>query len=252
MTLNYKSLGEGEPLIILHGLFGMLDNWQSHGRVFAENRRVILVDQRNHGHSDHSESHTYEDMVADLIELMDDLGIDKADILGHSMGGKTAMLAAQLHPDRINKLIVADIAPRKYPIRHQQIIDGLKNVPSGLAKRTDAEEYLIPFIDEPGVRAFLMKSLYWKEKGHLAFRFNLPVLERYIDDIGGETAQGRFFEPTLFIYGGNSGYITEADKEQIKFLFPETTFHEIEGAGHWLHAEEPEEFKREVLAFLDL
>lgn len=252
MKLNHKSIGEGgDVLIILHGLFGMLDNWQSHAREWAESRRVILVDQRNHGHSPHTHSHTYEDMVGDLIELMDDLGIDRADVLGHSMGGKTAMLAAQMYPERVRKLIVADIAPRKYPLRHQQILEGLNNVPEELAKRTDAEQYLEPFIDEPGVRAFLMKSLYWKEKGRLAFRFNLPILERYIEDIGGETAIGRFFDPALFIYGGASGYITESDKEEISFLFPEAVFYEIPNAGHWLHAEEPELFRSVVEDFLN-
>ncbi len=251
MKLNYKTFGDGKPLIILHGLMGMLDNWQAPGKELAEHFKVYIVDLRNHGHSPHSDEHSYDVMANDAVELLDDLGLNNAYILGHSMGGKVAMKLAQDHPERVEKLIVADIGPRFYKVHHQTIIDGLKAVPlDNIEKRTDAERYIKEYIPEAGIRQFLMKSLYHKDRHHFGWRFNLDAIHRNLDRIG-EAVDGMDFQgPTVFVRGANSNYILDEDWPDIKLLFPHAYLVTIEGAGHWLHAEKPEEFIEAVLEFL--
>lgn len=251
MKLNYKSFGEGEPLIIMHGLMGMLDNWQAPGKELAEHFKVYIVDLRNHGHSPHSEEHTYDVMVDDVIEFMDDLGLESANILGHSMGGKVAMKLAQDHPERVDKLVVADIGPRHYKVHHQSIIAGLRAVPlKDIAKRTDAEQYMQADIPQPGVRQFLMKSLFHKDRNQFGWRFNLDAIEKNLERIGEAIDEMDYQGETVFIRGSESDYILDEDWPDIKLLFPHAYLVTIEGAGHWLHAEKPSEFIAAVNEFL--
>lgn len=244
MKLNYKRLGEGEPLIILHGLMGMLDNWQSHARKLSEYYDVIIVDQRNHGRSQHSvRPFTYDAMTEDLEELIDELFLSDVNLLGHSMGGKTVMKFAQKYPMLVNKLIVADIGPKAYPVHHQKIIQGLRNVPlDTLEKRTDANDYLAKYIGVEGIRQFLMKSLYRKKDKTFAYRFNLDVIDRDIELVGAAVHDAVYEKEVLFIRGSESDYIKDSDWQGIKEWFPQAELKTVEGAGHWLHAEQPEAF----------
>jgi esterase len=251
MKLNYKSFGEGSPLIIMHGLMGMLDNWQAPGKELAVNFKVYIVDLRNHGHSPHSEEHSYDVMVDDVIELMDDLGLESTNFLGHSMGGKVAMKLAQDHPERVLKLVVADIGPRHYKVHHQSIIAGLRAAPlKEIDKRADAEQYLKAHIPQSGVRQFLMKSLFHKERHQFGWRFNLDAIEKNLERIGAAIDEMDYQGETLFIRGSDSDYIQDEDWPDIKLLFPHAYLVTIEGAGHWLHAEKPTEFIAAVNDFL--
>jgi esterase len=253
MKLNYKEFGEGQPLVILHGLMGMLDNWQAPAKMLWDDFRVIIVDQRNHGHSPQSDEHNYDVMVADVIELMNDLNIEKAHLLGHSMGGKVVMTMAQQFPDRIDKLMVADIGPKYYPPHHQQVLAALDAVPlSELNRRTDAEDYMKPHLAEAGVRQFLMKSLYRPGKDQFDWRFNLNAIKLNIENVGQATDEMDYEGDTLFLRGGNSNYITDEDWPDIKMLFPNSYLITIDDAGHWLHAEKPVEFVQAVKEFLSL
>lgn len=251
MKLNYKEYGEGEPLIVIHGLLGMLDNWSTLAGKWSENYRVITVDARNHGRSLHGDEMSYEVMKEDLKILMDELEINEAHLLGHSMGGKIVMKFAQNYPYRVKKLIVADISPCEYPVRHDSILEALNSVPlNELQKRTDADEYLKKNISEAGIRQFLMKSLYQKKDKSFAWRFNLPVITENIAGMGESVLDSRFEGKTLFIRGTKSNYITDEHKKEIDLIFPDSSIADIEGAGHWLHAEKPEEFNTLVTDFL--
>lgn len=242
MKLYSNIMGEGEPLIIMHGVFGMGDNWQTLGRKWSEEYQVHLLDMRNHGRSPHSDEFSYDLMSDDLLEYMDHHNIEQARILGHSMGGKVGMLFAVYNPERTKKLVVADIAPKPYEPHHQKIVAALQALDlENLESRNEAEEQFE--IQDPGTKQFLLKSLYWKEKGKLAWRFNLPVIAREIEKVGEELpAQAIYYGPALFIRGGESWYIQDADMEDIESHFPEATLRTIPGAGHWLHAEKPKEF----------
>lgn len=253
MKLYSKIMGEGEPLIIMHGVFGMGDNWQSLGRKWAQDFEVHLLDMRNHGKSPHAEEFSYELMSEDLLEYMDDRQMDKAFIIGHSMGGKTAMLFSVLSPDRVSKLIIADIAPKPYKPHHQEILEALNSLKlDEIKSRTEAEDQFSNKIQDLGTRQFLLKSLYWKEKGLLEWRFNLKVIEREIMKVGdGLVANAIFNGPCLFLRGGNSWYIKDEDEDQILEHFPQASLETIEGAGHWLHAEKPIEFFEIANGFLN-
>ena len=251
MKLNYKRFGEGEPLLILHGLMGMLDNWQGPAKTYSQNFDTIIIDARNHGHSLHSQEFNYQSMMGDVLELCDDLFLDEVHVLGHSMGGKTAMKFAQNYPEMINKLVVADIAPKAYPVHHEQILAGLKSLDFSILKsRGDVDATLESFIPELGVRQFLMKSIYWVEKGKLGLRFNVEAIDKSIELIGEATLDSQFEGETMFIRGANSNYISDQDFEDIKLAFPNSTLETIQGAGHWLHAEKPKEFLEKTIGFL--
>jgi pimeloyl-ACP methyl ester carboxylesterase len=251
MKLHYKILGEGEPLIILHGLFGMLDNWQTLGKKWANDFQVILVDLRNHGHSPSDSQFNYQLMLQDLEELADDLLLDHITILGHSMGGKLGMKFAQTYPELVQKLIIADIGPKKYPVHHQQIINGLKSVPIKQVKsRQEVKSHLLPYIPDEQTLQFFLKNLYWKEKGKLDWRFNLDAIANNIDYVGEELLANQFNKPTLFIRGGNSSYILDSDIPEIKRVFAHSEIKTIPNAGHWLHAENSTMFFNLVNEFL--
>ena len=240
-------------LLILHGFLGMSDNWKTIGQQFASDGfQVHLLDLRNHGRSFHSDEFSYELMVEDVFEYCKANNLNKISILGHSMGGKTAMLFAMTYPEMIDKLIVADIGPKFYPQHHQTILEGLNAVDFSLKpSRNEVETILSQFISDFGTRQFLLKSLYWHEPGQLAFRFNLAVFNLKIDEIGKPLSENAVFEsPTLFIRGGNSNYILNDDFQGIKQHFPNSKIETIPDAGHWLHAENPVLFYEMASRFL--
>ena len=251
MKLQHRIIGEGKPLIILHGLFGSSDNWQTHAKRFSDYFQVILVDQRNHGHTDWSDEFDYDLLAADLHELITDLKLEKVNLLGHSMGGKTVMRYAQLYPETIEKMIVVDMGIRGYPPHHQEILKGIDEVnASPMDSRSAAEAILLPFVPENGTRQFLMKNLYWIEKGKLAWRMNVKILEKEMPNILKAIPDQEVLVQTLFIRGALSNYIVDEDIPAIEDQFPDSTFITIENAGHWIHAEQPEEFMNAVLEFL--
>ena len=250
MKLHYRELGEGKPLVILHGLFGNSDNWQTHAKKLSEYFRVILVDQRNHGHSDWSYEFSYDLMAADLDELFIDLNLKKAIVLGHSMGGKTAIRFTQLYPSKIEKLIVVDIGVKEYPMHHEEILKGLHSIDlEKVTTRREAEEILSKYIPSNGVRQFLLKNLYWIEKGKLAWRMNIPVLEKEMPEILTILPNNEIFNSTLFIRGMLSNYILDEDIPKLEDQFTDFQMVSIENAGHWVHAEAPLEFIEIVLEF---
>jgi pimeloyl-ACP methyl ester carboxylesterase len=250
MKLYHRILGEGRPLVILHGLFGNSDNWQTHAKKLADYFQVILMDQRNHGHSEWSDAFSYDLMAEDLHGLITELGLENVMLLGHSMGGKTVMRYAQLYPDNIEKLIVADMGIKRYAPHHQDILAGLRQVDLNVVQsRGEVEKILEPYVPVAGTRQFLMKNLYWKEKGQLAWRMNTPVLEREMENILAALPEDEVMIQSLFIRGELSQYIPDEDIPVIEEQFPDSTFVTIPNAGHWVHAEAPEAFLNAVLEF---
>ena len=253
MELNYKELGEGsKSLIILHGLFGSSDNWLTIGRKLSEEYKVYIVDQRNHGDSPHSDEHSYKAMAQDLADFIKQHKIENPHIMGHSMGGKTAMHFAVTHPDLFDKLIVVDIAPKAYPVHHDQILEGLKSIDLDAVKtRSDADKQLSEYVPELGVRQFLLKNLNRDAKKQYSWKINLDVLDKNIEQIS-EGLEKRLAteKPVLFVGGKNSYYIKEGDYITINNFFPNAKIEMVEGAGHWIHAEKPEEFLSIIEDFL--
>ncbi len=250
MELSFRELGTGKPLVILHGLFGFSDNWQTHAKKFSDYYRVILVDLRNHGHSPWSEEFSYQLMVNDLVELFNKLNLTDVILLGHSMGGKVAMHFAQSHSEFIEKLIVVDMGIKEYPLHHQHILKAFDSIDlNKLTARSEAERILSSFIESKGVVQFLLKNLYWRDKGKLAWRVNFKVLQSSMPEILSALPKNEVLLPTLFIRGALSDYILASDIEEIENLFPDSQFVTIDNAGHWVHAEAPEEFTDAVLSF---
>lgn len=250
MELYFKTSGEGTPLIILHGLFGSSDNWLTHAKKLSNYFKVYLVDQRNHGHSPWSDDFSYQIMADDLHQLVTTEKLTNFILMGHSMGGKTAMLYAQQHEDLIEKLIIVDMGVKEYPIHHDIIIKGLTSLNlTSIETRSGAEEELGKYIDNLSIRQFLLKNLFWKEKGQLAWRINIPVLDRKMPEILSALPFQEVFTDTLFLRGGQSDYIKDDDEKQIIRYFPIAEIHTIERAGHWIHAEAPEEFIEKILGF---
>ena len=253
MKLFFKKIGEGKPLIILHGLFGLSDNWATLSKKFSEKGFCsYLVDQRNHGKSQHSENFTYELMAEDLLELMNDEKISTADIIGHSMGGKTAMFFALKHTERIRKMIVADMAPKYYAPHHQAIFAALKSIDTlSLTSRKEAEEKLRNALNDEATIQFLLKNLYWIDDKHLAWRFGFLEIEKNMEEIGKALPTDTLINvPVLFLRGERSGYITKSDEVEIKRIFPLADIKTVPDAGHWIHAENPVGFMDMVLEFL--
>jgi esterase len=251
MQLNFKKVGEGEPLIILHGLFGSLDNWMTLAKKMGEHFEVFVLDARNHGQSPHNNEFNYDIMADDLYEFILHHNIIDPIIIGHSMGGKTAMQFAMNYPTQLTKLIVADIAPKSYPVHHNVIIDGMLALNlDKITTRKEADKELSKHLNDFSTRQFLLKNLYWVEKEKLAWRFNLPIINRDIAIIGQGLENIQTFEkPTLFIRGEKSNYITSNDYEAIKTIFPNTQIKTID-SGHWVHAEKPTEFLEILFGFL--
>lgn len=249
--LYFRELGEGKPLIILHGLLGTSDNWLTLGKKYAEHYKVYILDQRNHGQSFHDDEFSYPAMAEDLLKFMDDHNIEKAHILGHSMGGKVAMTFAIEHPNRVDKLIVADIGPQSYPPHHQQIFKGLFSLDlANLSSRNEADQKLGEHIPELGVRQFLLKNLT-RNGDSFEWRMNLNVIAKEIDKIGLGLNHNALFEgSSFFIRGGKSDYVKDSDFNLIHTIFKKSKIETIEGVGHWLHAENPEEFLNLTLDYL--
>lgn len=253
MKLHSKILGKGKPFLILHGFLGMGDNWKTLGKQLSEEGfQVHLIDQRNHGKSPHSDKFSYELMADDLKEYCEEHQLENIILMGHSMGGKTAMLFACQHQSLVEKLIIVDIAPKYYAPHHQQILKGLTALEeANLTSRGDAEDLLENYIEETGVRLFLLKNLYWKTKEKLALKMNLAALKANIENIGAALDEKMEYEgPTLFIKGGESNYILSEDRKLIKEHFPKAIIVGIKGAGHWVHAEKSDEFFEAVTRFV--
>jgi len=250
--LHSKIIGTGKPLVVLHGLFGMLDNWQGLAKEFGQFFETHILDQRNHGRSFHTDAHNYELMCTDLLAYLDANNLGKILLLGHSMGGKTAMLFATMYPERVEKLVVVDIAPKYYEPHHQEILAGLHAIENAdITSRKEADAILAKHFSQVGIRQFLLKNLYWKTKEELCFRFNLKALSKEIHHVGDALIEDAvFYEPTLFVDGQNSNYILLEDHELIENHFPDAQVVEIANAGHWVHAENPTDFFEEVSRFL--
>jgi len=252
MQLYFKESGQGEPLILLHGLFGSSDNWYYIAQKLAAKFHVFAVDQRNHGQSPHSSEMDYPSMAADVAELLAAQRLPSAVVLGHSMGGKTAMQFALQFPDLVGKLIVADMAPRGYEMMHDKIFAALLdlNLPA-FGARQQMEEVLAPAIPSLTLRRFLLKNLGRDAHGNFFWKINLRGLaDNYARLRAPLAATFPFTKPTLFIRGGKSEFITMADETRIRELFPAAQIVTIPEAGHWLHADQPEEFGQLVLDFL--
>ncbi len=251
MKLNFRKLGEGAPLFILHGVFGSLDNWLTVGKELALSNEVFLIDLRNHGHSDHSDEMNYKAMANDIKELMAGENLDSINLLGHSMGGKVAMTFATTYPELVNQLIVVDISPREYPPHHQQIFEGFHSVNlEKLSSRKEADEQMSEIIKNFGVRQFILKNLA-REEGKFIWKINLKIIEKNIAEIGKPLPLGMIFSNnTLFIGGAKSDYIKSSDQVLIKKHFPKASIAMVEDAGHWVHAENPKELIQLVSKFL--
>ncbi len=254
MKLIHKIYGTGQPLIIMHGLFGSGDNWRSIARMMEPHYQSIVVDMRNHGRSPHDPEMNFKVMADDILELMTDLKLDKVSLLGHSMGGKVAMQFSLLHPDLVEKLIVVDIAPKYYPPHHDIVIEAIESIdPKQLTDRIEAENAMARFLgNDQSTIQFLMKNLARLPEGGFEWKPNMPVIiDAYYHLMEDVSPTEPFSGPVLFIRGEKSRYILDEDIPQIKTLFPNSSLVTISGAGHWVHADAPEMFTKAVLAFLN-
>jgi pimeloyl-ACP methyl ester carboxylesterase len=252
MKLHYRSMGDGFPLIVLHGLLGSLDNWQPLGRHFAAHFRVFAVDLRNHGQSPHHDDVSYDAMAADLDEFMRTHELTRAHLLGHSMGGKVAMQFALRHPARVDKLVVVDVSPRAYPPSHKGTLAALLALDlQKFQRREQLDVELAKSMDNTEVRHFLLKNVVRGDHGGFRWKANIRGLwesyERLTVAVTSETFCNR---PTLFVRGEKSDYVPAADNDLIRRLFPRAEFCVIAGAGHWVHADQPEAVFASVLNFL--
>ncbi len=259
VELNHRITGEGAPLILLHGLFGSLENLGGIARRLQDDWQIHALDQRNHGSSPHTETMDYPAMASDVMAYMDRQGIDKACILGHSMGGKVAMQVALQAPARVERVIVADIAPVSYKPRHDAILEGLKSIDlNAVASRQDADQRLAEQVDALATRQFLLKNLErvprdeQSEGGPLfRWRLNLPVIDACYGNLSqAPEGDGPYQGPVLFLKGADSAYIQEKHRESIQQLFPAAELRVIQDTGHWLHAEKPDTFAALCRRFL--
>ena len=251
MKLHYQQLGEGQPLLIIHGLFGSSDNWRSMARYFSKYFQVISLDLRNHGQSPHSDKQDFKLMAEDVVELCQSLGISKAHVMGHSLGGKVAMQFAEYMPALIDKLVIVDISPRQYFSQHTPMMDAMMALDmSQFSSRNEIDEALSASIEDKTVRQFLLMNLQSDETG-FHWRINLPALKQNYQQLMAPVCENASFAiPSLFVYGELSEYVTEDDQQLIKQHFSEAEFVAIDKAGHWVHAEKPQQFKQVVEEFL--
>ena len=256
MKLYSNILGSGRPLMILHGFLGMGDNWKTLGRQFADaGYEVHLIDQRNHGRSPHSDDFSYKIMAQDIKEYIDTHALNtNLALLGHSMGGKTAMKFAVTYPEKLSKLIIADITPKYYLPHHEEILSSLEKLQLNgqvLTSRGEADDFLATYIKDWGTRQFLLKNLYWSTEKKLELRLNLPILANAEKSIGEALEDTEHYDgKTLFLRGENSDYVQDTDAEIIKDHFRESEIVTVPNAGHWIHAENPEFFYNKVINFL--
>lgn len=261
MKLFYRESGKGEALIILHGLYGSSDNWVSIAKELESYFRVINVDQRNHGQSPHRSEHSYTLLTNDLLKLFEVLKLEKAILLGHSMGGKVAMQFTMEHPEKVSSLIVVDIAPWSHdPLahiseEHQQIIEGLMSIPiDSLTSRVQADEILSERVKSLPIRQFLLKNLKREQDGSFGWKINLTAIASNLKNLMGSiepsTHNHSYKVRTLFIKGEQSNYIPNDKEDDLKEIFTNSEIITIHDAGHWVHAEKPMEFLKAVLFFL--
>jgi esterase len=251
-VLAVREHGNGEPLVILHGLFGSSDNWNSVSRSLAGGFRVLAMDLPNHGRSPQTQDMSYKAMAEAVAETMDHYGLEDVFLLGHSMGGKVAMQLALAAPERVRKLLPADIAPKRYAPRHRVILDAMKRVnEENAASRQEADRLLAESIPQKPIRAFLLKNLTREDDGRVTWRINLPVIDAQYESISGwPEPDGVYRGPALFLGGANSDYLSpEEDAELVRRWFPQAELELLEGTGHWLHAEQPERFTERVQRF---
>lgn len=255
MQLHYKKYSEqGQPLIVLHGLFGSQSNWGWHCKQLAEKFAVIGVDLRNHGESAHAPEHNYQVMAEDIKELLSSLNIPSAYFLGHSMGGKVAMELALTYPDLVDRLLVVDIAPVLYTDKadgHMQVMAGMNALDLGsIQSRTEAETALVPYIEDEATRKFIVTNLVREGDSGFAWRLNLPVIEANYKRLMEKPQGSNVFEaPTLFVKGELSPYVQAKHEAQILELFPNAGVKIISEAGHWLHADKPQAFQKVAMDF---
>ncbi|TND05114.1 MAG: alpha/beta hydrolase [Bacteroidetes bacterium] len=256
MKLFFRKSGSGRPMIILHGLFGISDNWATLARQWSEHYTVYAVDLRNHGQSPHAEDWNYRVMSEDVAELIRGEALRDVILIGHSMGGKTGMRLALDQPALISRLVVSDIAPKKYESNQRDVVEALLRVqPQNLASRKEAETLLAERISDYGTQQFLLKNLYWEETAagkKLNWRFNLDVISRKLDVVSEATNEpAPCFTDTLFIRGERSDYITAEDETEISYVFPNSKIITVKNAGHWVHADQPQAVYDEVMRFAD-
>jgi len=252
MILNSTIIGQGEPFIIAHGYFGMGDNWKTMAKRFATDFEVHIIDQRNHGRSFHTDDFNYDLLVEDLYHYITHYQLKDVLLLGHSMGGKMAMLFAVTFPNILQKLIIVDISPKYYPPHHNDILKALNNVDfDKISSRREVAQILRQIIDEESVIQFLLKNVYWKTKTQLAFRFNLKSLTENNNEVSEPLPSfTNFNKPTLFLRGENSGYINQGDAVLIKAHFPKAKIVTVKNSGHWMHVDNPGDFYDNVSQFL--
>ena len=254
MKLFYKKSGHGQPFVILHGLFGSLDNWQTVANYLSQYFEVYIIDQRNHGRSPHDDRWNYATMADDVNELVDENNLRNVIMLGHSMGGKTVMQYAAMYPEKLDKIIIADMGPKYYPTHHHFIIKALEaiNVDT-IQSRKEAEIILDKKLLDASTKQFLLKNLYWTEGDtkRMAWRFNLKAIKENIECVGEEIKISNCTVRALFIKGELSDYVKESDWTGIKSKFTNAELISIAGAGHWLHADKPDEFIKTILDFVN-
>lgn len=253
VTLFAEKVGNGPPLLVLHGLFGSSDNWRTVLRPLTDEYTVWFIDLRNHGRSPHTSTHGYPEMVADVLALMDQHGLAQATVLGHSMGGKVAASLALQNPERVRRLVVVDMGLKANPMSHAPQFEAMRAV--DLTQATDrrtADAHMAQHEPDHTVRQFLMKSLARHPEGGWHWRLNLDTLQRDYARILAAVAPGKlpYPGPALFMRGEYSGYLPDADWPQVLQLFPQAQLTTVAGAGHWLHAEQPAAFMAQLTAFL--
>lgn len=253
MELFYKQYGESGPaVIILHGIFGMLDNWHNVARKLSERYTVYTLDARNHGQSPHTGEMSYQAMAEDVIEFADQHELPDFILIGHSMGGKTAMWTASQFPKRVSKLILVDIAPKKYKRGHDQYFKAFESIPwAEMQSRKEIDAALQQYEPDSGVRLFLAKNVERLDEGGFAVKSNIPALKNaYPEIIDKLNFTGIYDGPVLFILGAKSHYLDEADKPYIEKFFPKAQYVTVPGAGHWVHADNPAGFMEALENFL--
>lgn len=253
MKLPTTSYGEaGLPVVVMHGLFGSGRNWMTAARRLASQHRVYALDLRNHGTSPHVDTMSYPEMAADVYETITGLGVGPVALVGHSMGGKTAMLTALQYADVVDRLIVVDAAPVAYPPAFVEYAEAMRAADlSSIQRRADVDAQLVEAVPTPGTRAFLLQNLILDDQG-ARWRPNLPVIEAALPAISGwpDEATGSYDGPTLFVYGGKSDYVRQVHRDKILGYFPQARFAEIPEAGHWVHAERLDDFLTTITPFL--
>ena len=256
LELAYRQYGQGQPLIILHGLFGQSDNWNSLAKRFADKGfHVFTIDQRNHGLSPHSNEWSYTAMANDLKQFIDTHNLHNPILLGHSMGGKTVMFFEMMFPHISKKSIVVDIAPRAYTPHHDEVLKALNAVDfDSITTRKEAEGILSEYISDFGTKQFLLKNIYWREDDakKMAWRFNLKTITKEYNNVGVEIPSGLSNTETLFIRGEKSNYVLDEDVVLIEKHFTHYSIKTIANSGHWVHAEQPNSFFDCVMEFITL